>query len=303
MVDLEFERRVRDAAMAWLDAQDPTHSRLFRYDHVSDFTFEGERIPLLPTQQGIRKPARLSAALSIRTTYTPPGEAPPYNDTVGLDGWHRYKYRGTDPQHHENVALRMAFRHQLPLIWFVGAYRPGFYFALYPVSVIDDEINQLQFVIALDKAEALWTEGNMLGPDQRFYAERITRERLHQPLFRAQVLQAYQQQCAICRLRHVSLLDAAHILPDGHPRGLPIVANGLSLCKIHHAAYDENILGIRPDLVVVVRGDIRDERDGPMLLHGLQEMDGTHILVPSTRAAQPDRSRLEERYEEFLSAG
>ncbi|MDA8347071.1 MAG: hypothetical protein M0Z66_16655 [Thermaerobacter sp.] len=131
MIDLEFERRVRDAAMAWLDAQNPSRSRLFRYDDVSDFTFEGERIPLLPTQQGIRKPAVLSAALSIRTTYTPPGEAPPYNDTVGLDGLHRYKYRGTDPEHHENVALRMAFRYHLPLIWFVGAYRPGFYFALY----------------------------------------------------------------------------------------------------------------------------------------------------------------------------
>ncbi|MDA8347072.1 MAG: HNH endonuclease [Thermaerobacter sp.] len=117
------------------------------------------------------------------------------------------------------------------------------------------------------------------------------------------MLQAYQQQCAICRLRHVSLLDAAHILPDGHPRGLPVVPNGLSLCKIHHAAYDENILGIRPDLVVVVRGDIRDERDGPMLLHGLQEMDGTRLLVPSVRSVQPDHSRLEERYEEFLSAG
>lgn len=302
MIDLEFERRVRDAAMAWLDALDPTRSRLFRYDDVSGFAFEGERIPLLPTQQGIRKPAVLSAALSIRTTYTPAGEAPPYNDTIGLDGWHRYKYRGTNPQHHENVALRMALKYHLPLIWFVGAYRPGFYFAVYPVSVIEDEIDQLQFVIALDKAEALFTEDNVLRPDHRTYAERMTRQRLHQPLFRAQVLQAYQQQCAMCRLRHVSLLDAAHILPDGHPRGLPVVSNGLSLCKIHHAAYDENILGIRPDLVVAVRSDIRDERDGPMLLHGLQEMDGTRLVVPASRSAQPDPARLEERWETFLRA-
>lgn len=57
----------------------------------------------------------------------------------------------------------------------------------------------------------------------------------------------------MCRLRYSSLLDAAHILPDGHPRGAPVVPNGLSLCRIHHAAYDQNLLGVRPDLVVEVR--------------------------------------------------
>ena len=46
-------------------------------------------------------------------------------------------------------------------------------------------MDQLQFVIALDKAEALPTEGSVLSPDQRIYAERMTKERLHQPLFRA----------------------------------------------------------------------------------------------------------------------
>ena len=60
-------------------------------------------------------------------------------------------------------------------------------------------------------------------------------------------------------------------------RGAPVVPNGLSLCKIHHAAYDENFLGVRPDLVVEVRADV-DQIDGPMLRHGLQEMAGYHLL-------------------------
>ena len=38
--------------------------------------------------------------------------------------------------------------------------------------------------------------------------------------------------------------------------------NVLSLCKIHHAAYDKNILGISPDYQVKVRIDILDEVDG-----------------------------------------
>jgi len=36
----------------------------------------------------------------------------------------------------------------------------------------------------------------------------------------------------------LELLDAAHITPDTHPEGEPIVSNGLSLCKLHQAAFD-----------------------------------------------------------------
>jgi putative restriction endonuclease len=98
------------------------------------------------------------------------------------------------------------------------------------------------------------------------------------------------------------LLDAAHILPDGHVRGEPVVQNGLALCKIHHAAYDTNIIGIRPDWMVEVRGDILREIDGPMLRHGLQEMHGTTITLPKAAQNWPDKTRLEERYELFRSA-
>ena len=127
-------------------------------------------------------------------------------------------------------------------------------------------------------------------------------QRLHQRVFRIRVIDAYATSCAICRLRYRSLLDAAHILPDGHPRGNPVVPNGLALCKIHHAAYDANYLGVRPDFVVEVRRDVRDAADGPMLLHGLQEMAGVSLTLPKTRSARPDPTRLEERYELFRRA-
>ena len=58
--------------------------------------------------------------------------------------------------------------------------------------------------------------------------------------------------------------DAAHILPDGHPRGEPVVPNGLALCKLHHAAFDGHVLGVRPNLAVELRLDILREPDGPM---------------------------------------
>jgi len=117
-----------------------------------------------------------------------------------------------------------------------------------------------------------------------------------------EVLRAYESRCALCRLGHPPLLDAAHILPDGHRRGEPVVPNGLAMCKIHHAAYDADIIGIRPDLVVEVRNDVLQEIDGPMLRHGLQEMHGSSISVPRSRRDHPDPTRLEERYEQFRAA-
>jgi putative restriction endonuclease len=38
---------------------------------------------------------------------------------------------------------------------------------------------------------------------------------------------------------------------------------------VHHAAFDVNIVGVRPDLVLDVRYDVLAEIDGPILQHGL----------------------------------
>jgi putative restriction endonuclease len=96
----------------------------------------------------------------------------------------------------------------------------------------------------------------------------------------------------------------SHILPDTHPRGEPWVSNGLSFCKIHHAAFDAHIIGVRPDLVVEVRSDILEETDGPMLQHGLKDCHNQRLaILPSSRRDQPRREFLEERYEMFRAAG
>ena len=44
----------------------------------------------------------------------------------------------------------------------------------------------------------------------------------------------------------------------------------LALCRLHHAAFDRQFIGIRPDYVVEVWRKILDEDDGPMLPHGLK---------------------------------
>ena len=108
---------------------------------------------------------------------------------------------------------------------------------------------------------------------------------------------------APCRLKHLELLDAAHIIPDGEPDGDPIVNNGVALCTFHRAASDRFMIGIRPDSVIEVRDDILKEKDGPMLLHGLQGMHQKKIRPPRSSNASPDPNLLERRYEKFRMAG
>ncbi len=48
----------------------------------------------------------------------------------------------------------------------------------------------------------------------------------------------------LCRLKHRELLDAARIIPDNMPEGKSTIDNGLSLCKLHHSAYDAFIIGV-----------------------------------------------------------
>jgi putative restriction endonuclease len=137
---------------------------------------------------------------------------------------------------------------------------------------------------------------------RRRYITTAARHRLHQAAFREKVLQAYQQQCALCRLRHAELLDAAHIVADAEDAGEPVVENGLALCKLHHAAFDRHFLAVRPDYRVELRRDVMEEDDGPMLRHGLQGMHGGLILLPRSRSLWPDPERLKARYEEFRRA-
>jgi len=121
--------------------------------------------------------------------------------------------------------------------------------------------------------------------------------------FRERVLAAYHQQCALSRLRHDELLDAAHIVPDGEEGGEPVIPNGLALCKLHHAAFDRYFLAIRPDYTVEVRRSILDEHDGPMLRHGLQGLHNTVIHAPRSPRHRPDPALLARRYERFRKAG
>jgi putative restriction endonuclease len=196
-------------------------------------------------------------------------------------------------------------RDGVPLIYLYGIV-PGEYFPVWPVFIVGDDPRSLTFSVAVDERSVLGDRPGVVceaaSEAKRRYITIVTQQRLHQRSFRDRVLSAYQERCAICRLHHPELLEAGHILPDGHPEGKPVIPNGLSLCKLHHAAYDQNIVGIRPDYRIEVRADVLDEHDGPMLRFGLQAIQGDLIHVPRPEHFRPKREFLEFRYELFREA-
>ena len=244
--------------------------------------------------------------LSIATAPPVPGKAAPYDDQLGPDGLLRYRYRGTDPMHPDNVGLRRAMERKVPLVYLHGVVK-GFYVAEWPVFVVGDDRRALTFTVAVGKDVPLsgslsWADLAFEDEGERRYATRVAIVRLHQKSFRRRVLQAYRDRCAVCRLRHTELLEAAHILPDGHPQGRPEIPNGLALCSLHHSAFDCYVMGVTPDLRVEMRLDVLKEVDGPMLEHGLQGFHGARVSVPTRDAWKPNRDFLAERYELFKKA-
>lgn len=279
-VDPDFDERLRSSAIAFLRAVQLRTGGPIRREDVAGFVLDGERIPLMDTQRGIRKPRMLDAALSFRTVFAARPDQRPYADDRGEDGYQRYKWRGTDPAHPENAALRRAMVARLPMMWFQGI-ASGVYWPVFPVWIVDEEPELHQFVVALDVEQVhAWgaTEDAVVLDLRRAYADRIVRERLHQPVFREQVLLAYERRCALCRLGHRELLDAAHIRDDA-AGGEPVVTNGIAMCKIHHAAFDSLIMGVRPDYAIEVRRDVLAEKDGPTLRYALQGLHGGRIEV------------------------
>lgn len=304
-MEQDTDDQVRNAAFAFLEAHRARLGNVLPWSLLSEgFMFRGQRVPLL-SQQGIFKPAVCEYPLSIRTTPEAVDKPRPYDDVVLPHGWVSYRYRGTDPRHWQNAGLRSAMQHRKPLIYFFGVVK-GKYLPEWPVYIDYDEPDKLRFLIRLDVGALLpelqtgtFDAGD---PNLRRYAVRQVKQRLHQATFRERVLRAYREQCAVCRLRHRELLEAAHIKEDGRD-GAAEVWNGLALCNLHHAAFDHHILGIRPDLVIEVRHDILREKDGPMLQHGLQGFDGERVLVPRNGALRPNPELLAERYERFMKVG
>jgi putative restriction endonuclease len=290
---------VRSSCFAALDVLQAQHGPELPFAALAaGFNFRGTKVPFLNRAYGIYRAAvqRGPAALSINSAFAQKR----YQDEGTTDGV-LYRYQDGPIDNHFNSWLRNARLLGVPLVYFVGT-RPNWYRPEYPAFVEADYPSERSVLVSF---------GRMIGPYderepvrindsiERRYVVRLVKHRIHQAQFRGAVVPAYRDRCAICSLRQMRLLDAAHIVPDTEEHGAPLISNGLSLCSIHHRAFDEDLVGISPDREVRVASRLLDDEDGPML-ELLKTFDGAALQVPVRAGWQPDRERLALRFERFL---
>ena len=283
-----------------------THGRLTSELIRAGFKYKGERIALVNPRQGIHKPQKMNYLLSI-TTVCPRSRRIHYDDQTeacaqfyaGSDCVD-YSFMGADPNARQNLHLREAYRNKIPIIYFLG-FSPSRYIPILPTFITDWDPQtlkvRLEFAIPSQQPVIAYP-----GEDERRYAMRKHKQRLHQASFREALIEVYNGQCAISKLAVPQLLDAAHIVSDKDEMfGQPIVSNGLLLSKTHHAAFDQNLIGIDADYRMHVSEQLLQQNDGPML-ESLKQLNGNRIILPRFRENYPDRDRLSQRFEVFKSA-
>ncbi len=321
------EEHIRLKAFEWLEEQTRLRGDVLpRQLLEAGFLFGKIRIHLVGVHR-IWKP-RIFDRIPLSITSAPTDSGPLRFDS---DGNLIFQYHGRDPNHFDNVGLRMAFRGITPLIYFFGAEK-GRYLPFWPVYVVRDDPQELCCYVDLSARFrlALQQSIGLLASEKepvtlKEQAVRMVKNRLFQTAFRERVIGAYQCRCAVCDTDQREFLDAVPIVPPkgesggtvragGHkteaepdmaggadgPGGMDI-AGGLCLCILHHAAFERNLIGISPEYRVHIRRDFHKVADVPLLKYGLNVLDGQKLKrIPANEAYRPDPVRLQLRYEHFL---
>jgi len=268
------------------------------------------RLRFASRAKGIFKPKEMAGILSVRTVMPRKGRKIWYRDQHdGRDALYagdttvRYSFRGEDPASSDNLLLKDALAKQHPIVYFV-AVSPAVYVPLYPAFVVNWYPERLEADLAFaSSASTTKVVAPPATPIERRYRLVEVKQRVHQAEFREAVLDAYDARCVITGLSVRELLDASHIVPDSDENwGQPWIPNGLPLSKIHHAAYDANLIGIDPDgLVHVSQRLLADCRDADVL-KAVEAMKGMRIRKPRSEEDRPDRDRVALRFEMYLAA-
>jgi putative restriction endonuclease len=262
----EHDEDVRMSCFHSLAVLQAMHGEELPYPEVlaRGFSFRGRKVPFLNYQKGIYRAAtqRGPAALSVQTSFKSP-----YSDAQTDLGFF-YDYRAGSIDQPDNRALRAAQTLQTPIVHFVGT-RPWHYAprgrARSDRAAVHNSGGQGSTSpgsISRSSATGLRASLRDLQAPRRAPARRRTHRRRRRS------------------------------------RGLPAVSNGLSLCTIHHRAFDENLVGVSPDYRVHVSRRLLDDDDGPML-DVLKTFHGAEIHVPSRRLWQPNREHLSLRFAAF----
>lgn len=120
-----------------------------------------------------------------------------------------------------------------------------------------------------------------------------SKKKIREPGFRRAIMRIYDYTCAVCELQILTLsgesvTEAAHIIPFRKSNN-DDVRNGISLCKLHHWAFDRYLFSV-DEIYNVTVSDLMTEQ-GPMEWK-LTMLNGKGILLPEREELYPAQEAL-----------
>lgn len=130
-----------------------------------------------------------------------------------------------------------------------------------------------------------------LTEDEERFTE--TRRRERDSEFATTVREAYNRTCAVCGSSRETPdgspeVEAAHIYPKSEG-GSDDVRNGITLCRLHHWAFDTGWLAFTDDHEILVK-DV-PEREG---YYEFKQLEGDSLVLPTDGGVEPHPTYLRE---------
>ena len=121
-----------------------------------------------------------------------------------------------------------------------------------------------------------------------------------QDYFRTAVLNNFEGRCGVTGIAIRELLIASHILPwNSHPKERLNVRNGLSLSRLHDAAFDQGLITFDDDLKMILSASIRDALDNKAAEDYFGAYEGKPLQLPEDAALPEPKFLLHHRKKIF----
>ena len=121
--------------------------------------------------------------------------------------------------------------------------------------------------------------------------EIIIKQRINQSFFRMTVLSSYNNRCCISGIGNIGWSE--NTANRTNPQ------NGLCMNSFFHKAYDKHLLGITPDMRIVVSEELLQGSTEISFFNYLKTIDGKKILLPDKFL--PQKELLEIHYNKFIN--
>ena len=113
-------------------------------------------------------------------------------------------------------------------------------------------LEDIELVELVEKSDSLNSENQDGEVDFEEGHLTITHTRYKRdPRFKSIVYDAYDNRCAMCGIQ-LELIEAAHIVPHSHEKGTDEIGNGISLCALHHTAYDRSLIFFDEEFNIII---------------------------------------------------